>query len=326
MNLKTGIGKTGVALAVVTAIAMCVLSLIFHPLSIEPVQYGLCLPSPDSWDFNPFWSWIINVGIIGITALLIYLINKSYNFIRTTEPAYVVLFMMMTCSGPWFTEGLNTSVLLALANVVSIGIIFGSYESRNATREMFILGVVVGIGSMFQYAFLPMAIVYVLLAVFMKVLRIKESLALVVGFLCPYWITLGIGWLHFSDFHFPSITPLFGLSWDYSEVFLLLAGIAVAAGLGIMVTLVNSIKLYAGNSRVNAMNLCVTTLGGAALLCLLVDFDNMPAYVVTLYLTCALQTGNICALWNPKMPWMVTVLPSLPFLAIFVCSIVFKGF
>ena len=322
-SLNTGIGRTGVVVAVMVAIAMCVLSLLFHPVEVAPIQYGLCLPSPDSWDFDPVWSWAINTVLIGAISLLTYLINKSYNFIRTTEPVFMALIPIMAASSPWLTQSINTSVLLCLANVVSLGIIFGAYQSRNATQQMFTLGVIIGIGSMFQYAFLPMAFVYLLWSLFMKVLRIKETLAFITGILCPYWISLGIGWLGISDFHFPSITPLYSLPGDFSEFFVLLTGIALAAGVGFLVTFINSIKLYAGNSRVNAMNLCVSTLGAACVICIIADYDNIFAYITSLYLACALQLGNVCALWNPKMPWLVTALPSACYIGIFVCSMIF---
>ena len=60
IDLRSGIGKTGVAMAALVAFAMCVLSLIFHPVAIGAIQYGICLPSPDSWGFDPIWSWVVN--------------------------------------------------------------------------------------------------------------------------------------------------------------------------------------------------------------------------------------------------------------------------
>ena len=323
ISFKTGIGKTGVALAALIAIAMCLLSLLFHPVEISRIQYGLALPSPDSWNFQPVWSWIVNTVLIGLIAILLYLINKSYNFIRTTEPALIAIFLIMATSGPWFTESINTSVLICLANTVCMGIIFDTYDTRNATQELFILGVVIGIGSMVQYAFLPMGIVYLLWALFMKVLRIKETLAFSIGIICPYWIALGIGWIHFSELHYPSINPLFSYNQDPSEFILFLSGIAFAAVVGLIISVANSMKLYAGNSKVNAMNLCVSTLGAASVVCILVDFDNIHAYVLTLYMACAAQLANICALWNPGMPWLVTTIPSLLYMAIFTCSMIF---
>lgn len=323
MDFRFGIGKTGVALAAIIAFAMCLLGYLYHPVEILPIEYGLCLPSPDAWNFNPFGSWVVNTALIGLITILCFLINKSYNFIRTTEPVLVALFMIMAASGPWFTQNINTSVLLCLANVVCLGIIFDSYDARNATQEMFTMGVVIGFGSMVQYAFLPMAFVYFLWALFMKVLRVRETLAFITGILCPYWITLGVGWLHLSDFHFPSLNPLFSYSEDPAEFFILLSAVAIAVVMGFIITLINSVKLYAGNSKVNAMNLCVSTLGAASVVCILVDFDNIHAYVTTLYLACAVQISNICALWNPKMPWLVTTIPSFLYIGVFVCSLIF---
>ena len=322
-DFRRGLGTTGVVMAAIAAITMCILSYLYHPIEIQPLQYGVCLPSPDIWSIDPFVSWIVNTIAIALIVLLLFLVNRHYNFVRTTEPALVAIFMVMAASGPWFTQAINTSVLLCLANVVCMGIIFDTYASKNATREMFIMGIVIGMGSMVQYAFLPLAVVFILWALLMKVLKIKETLAYIAGILCPYWIALGIGWVDFNDFHFPSLTPLFSLKEDPSEFIILLVGIGIAAIVGFLVSLVNFMKLYAGNSRVNAMNLCVMSAGAMATICILVDFDNIHAYVTTLYMACAVQLANIVALWNPRVPWTVTAVPALIYIALFAGSIVF---
>lgn len=321
--LKAGIGKTGIILALLLATAMCVLSYIFKPAEIVPLQHGICLPSPDAIAIDSFGSWLVNTLLIGMIALVVFLTNRRYNFIRTTEPAFPAIFLIMAASNPLLTQSLNTSMVLCLANVVCLFIIFATYGRVNATQQLFLMGAVIGVGSMFQYAFLPMAAVYLLWALFMKVLRFKVLLAFLAGFLCPYWIALGIGWIHFSDFRFPALTSLFDIAHDHSEILLLLIGIGLAASIGFILVLVNSIKLYAGNSRVNAMNLCVTALGAAAAICILVDYENLTAYVITLYVACAIQIANICALWSPRMPWIVTAVPAGLYLALFVCGLIF---
>lgn len=321
MGWKHGIGRGGLFLVAILAFAMCLLSFILHPVDIIPIQYGLCLDSPDSWQINPIFSWILNTILIGVITLILYLINKSYNFIRTTEPALYAVFIIMASSSSWLTQGLNTSTLLCLVNTVCLGVIFDAYDTRNATRQLFILGMALGIGSMFQYAFLPMACVFILWALFMKVLRFKELLAFLLGLACPYWITLGLGWLHFSDFHLPSLVSLFTSSNDHSDILFLLLGIGLATILGVLAGLPNSMKLYAGNSKVNSMNLCVSSLGVASLICILVDYENIPAYVMTLYLATAVQIANICALWKPRYEWTVSAIPAFVFILIFVANL-----
>ena len=318
MGGKIGIGKSGVAIAAAIALAMCIISFIFRPVDIFPVQYGLCLDSPDSWRIAPVLSWILNVLLIAVITLLLYLVNKSYNFIRTTEPVLTALFPIMAASSPWFAQALCTSNLLCLFNVVGLGIVFSAYGSKNATQQLFIAGVTLGAGAMFQYAFIPMIAVYILWALFMKVLRLKELLAFFVGILCPWWIMLGFGLISFSDFRLPSLVPFFGLERDHTDIFFLLIGIGLAVIIGLLTALSNFMKLYAGNSRVNAMNLCLYTLGAACVICILIDYENIPAYVITLYMVTAVQVANICALWNIARPWLVTALPSLLFVLLFI--------
>lgn len=318
MIWKRGIGRLGVAIACVIAFTMCLLSYIIHPDEILPIQYGLWLDSPDSWNINPFLSWLINTLLIGGITFLLYIINKNYNFIRTTEPALPVLFLIMTASSSWITQGLNTSTLLCLVNVVCMAVIFDAYSTENATQQMFILGMALGIGAMFQYAFLPMACVYIIWALFMRVLRFKEVVAFIAGLCCPYWISLGLGWLHFSNFHLPSPVSLFTTSNDHSDILFLLLEIGVAIILGVVAALPNSMKLYAGNSRVNSMNLCVSILGLVCLICILIDYENIPAYVMTLFMATAAQLANVCALWRVKYLWTVTVVPCVIYILFFI--------
>ena len=322
MGGNAGIGKGGVILAALVALAMCVVSFFVNPIEVIPIQYGLWLDSPDSWQIEPLVSLILDIVLIGAITFLLYVINRKYNFIRTTEPVLPALFMVMACSSPWFNQNLNTSTLLCLVNVACLGIIFGAYDSRNATHQMFVLGGASGLGSMFQYAFLPMACVYLIWALIMKVLRMKEVLAFILGLACPYWIGLGFGWLRFSQFHLPSLVSLFNTPNDHSDILFLLAGIGLATIIGFLAASANSMKLYAGNSRVNAMNLCVTTLGLASVVCILVDYENIPAYVMTLYMCTTVQVANICALWHTRSNWWVTFVPASLFVCLFIGNLI----
>lgn len=321
MGGNRGIGKEGLALAGASALAMCIISYVLKPVEIMHIQYGLCLSSPDSWQISPFISWLINTFLIGVIAFLLNLINRIYNFIKTTEPTLIAIFLLMASSSAWFTQGVNTSTLLCLVNVICLGIIFSVYDARNATQQMFVLGIAIGLGTMFQYAFLPMALVYLLWALFMKVMRIKEILAFLAGIFCPYWISLGFGWICWDDFHFPSLVSFFSETNDHTDIFLLLIGIGIAVLLGIFTTLPNSIKLYAGNSLINAMNLCVVSLGIASFICILIDYKNLLAYVMTLYLTTSIQLANFCTIWKIKNEWCVTVIPGLLFIGLFIGNI-----
>ena len=303
------------------AIAMSAASYVLQPVERSEGWYGICLPSPQLWGLPDLLSWLLNLMVILAVAILLFLINKHFNFVRTTEPALPAVFVIATASSPWFTEGLNTSTLLCLVNVVSLGIIFGAYDRKNATPQVFCIGFLTGLGSMFQYAFIPMIGVYFIWALFLKVLRLKETLALLIGLLCPYWIALGFGLISLHDFHLPTLIPFFGNDNDLTELFFLICGVGFATIASFLVSLVNGMKLYAGNSRVNAMNLCVTAMGLASVICILVDYENMTTYVVTLYVAMAVQAANICALWNLQQEWLVSAIPSVIYIGLFMASV-----
>ena len=321
MGVRNGIGWSGMFFVAFIACAMCVIAYLVKPVEIPSLQMGLCLNSPDSWQIAPLISWILNTSVIATIPILLYLINKSYNFIRTTDIVIMAVFLIMASSNAFFTQGINTSTLLCLVNVASLGFIFSTYESKNATSHLFIIGLMLGVGSMLQYAFLIMTPFFVICALFMKVLRVKEILAYLAGILCPYWITLGLGLVNVSDFHLPSMTSFFRTDNDPADIFFLLVGIGLATFIGFMTTLMNFMKLYAGNSRVTAMNFCVIALGIVLVISILVDYENIMAYVISLYLVTAIQIANMCALWNISQQWLVTVVLSLLFIALFAGSL-----
>ena len=316
------IGKGGMWLAVILAVGMSLAAYFLAPVEPATVNYGICLPSPGLWNLPPFLSWLLNLTVIGVITAILFLTNKTYNFIRTTEPALSAIFLIAATSLPWFTEYLNTSSLLCLVNVVSLGIIFGAYDRKNATQQIFVMGAMLGAGSMFQYAFLPMIPLYFLWALFLKVLRVKESLAFLLGIVSPYWITLGLGLVSFHDFHLPSLSPFFGSTADKTELLYLLIAAGFAAISGFLLSLTNGMKLYAGNSRVYVMNLCVMAMGLAAIICIFTDYENLTAYVMTLVVAMAVQFANICALWPVRLLWVVTAVPASVFLTLFVLSII----
>lgn len=322
MAKNIGIGKLGVAIAMALAFVMCLLSFLLPSDRVISGNFGICLPSPDLWAINPFLSWIINIGLIAIVTGGIAFLNHSFNFIRTTEPALPILFLIMTCANPWITSELSASILLVAVNVLSLSFMFKSYASRNATQDMFAVATFIGIGSMFQYSFIPFIIAYLIMAIVMKVMRIKEFLAFIIGLTAPYWVGIGLGLVPLSSFHCPEIVNLFGIYENPIEIILLLVSTGTAIFLGIMTGLTESMKLYAGNSKVNDMNFCVSILGIVCIISIIVDFHNILSYLATLYFTVAVQLANLCALWNLSHRWLVTVIPSFIFIAFFVAMII----
>lgn len=315
------IGKTGLALAGVAVAAMCLFSFFSETDFRVFGQSGLCLPTPSEWKMPPFLSWLINSVLLGATAGLAYFLNRTFNFIRTTEPIMPALFMVMAGSNPWITGELNSSICIAIVAVICLWLLFDVYDARNATQPLFVIATFISIGSMFQYAFLPLGLVCLLGMAIMKVMRPKELLAFLFGIAAPWWIVFGFGIRALEDFHMPSPFPLFGDNTRAQDIFLMLVSVGLAIFMGLAFGAANAMRIYAGNSRVNAMNTLIYWLGIAFTLCIIFDSANITAYLAVIYFCSAVQIANFCALRQLRHEWLFTLIPSLLFIAIYLLMI-----
>lgn len=308
-------------LCALAMVAMCTVSFLLRPDRRISGELGICLPSPNLWDINPVSSWIINTVLLGGCAAAGFFLNRSYNFIRSTHPVLTSLFLVLCASNPWTTAYLSSSTLLCVVNLLCISIMFRCFRADNATQEMFVIATFISVGSMFQYAFLPMILAYVAAAIVMKVFRVKEFLAMLMGLVAPYWVGIGLGLIPLEWFSMPQITNLFQDYARASDLLVMLISVGLAIFCGFLLGINNSIKLYAGNSQVNAMNLTISFVGIVCSVCVVVDFSNMMAYLATLYFTVAVQVANMCALWNVKRERLVVTIPALIYIGFFIALI-----
>lgn len=325
MNRQISLGKAGMALVAAVAAAMCAVPFLTGYGTRRAGEWGICLPSPNMWNIDPLLSWGLNCACIALTAIGAYMLNREYNFIRSTRPVMPAVFLLTACAFPMLTFSLNASVLVCLLNLMALSVLFSCYRSRNATQEMFTIGTFMSVGSMCQYAFIPYLLVYVVAAVIMKSFRIKELIAMGMGIVAPYWVALGFGLVPVEALHLPRI------AWpDVSQdalptVFVTLGAVGFAAFTGMVLALNNSMKLYAGNSRVNALNLTVTIMGGVSVLCMVADFNNLQAYICTLLLCVSVQVANVCALWHFRREFLWVLVPGVLYAGVLAALLLLPG-
>lgn len=310
------IGSMSYAVTGAVALAMCIISGIKAPQFLMSGHYGLCFPSPSEWQIPAFLSWLLNMGLLGVITFAIISLNRTFNFVRTTRPVLPAIFLIFIAFDPWITGRLSSSLILCGVNLVCLWILFECYEGRNVTQQMFAIATFVSVGSMFQYAFLPMGLVYILAAILMKEMRFREALAFLLGLIAPWWVVMGLGIVRPDDFLPPSPFPLFA-EGAADDIFLLLVGTGVMIFIGIVCGFANSMRIYAGNSRVSAMNIVIYWLGIACLLCILFDSGNIFTYLATLSFCAAVQVANFCALRQLPHEWLMLAVPGLFYIIIF---------
>lgn len=291
-------GREGMLLAIVAALAMLVAAFFLDTQQPLLGDTGICLPSPNAWGMSPLGGWLLNAGIIATLTMALYFLNKEYAFISGSDTVLTGMFLIMTASNPWTSGMLSSSAIIALANVICLTVLFGCYRKHNATQELFVIATILSLGSMIQYAFIFMLPVYLIGAMLMKCFNFKILIAYGMGIVAPYWIAIGMGIIPLEWFSFPTFTNLFDGYESRSGLLIGMLTVALTALIGLILGLNNSVKLYAGNTQRRLYNSVINILGLVCVACMIFDFTNLLAYLVTMYVIVAVQLANLFALWN----------------------------
>ena len=322
MGANYAIGKGGMVLCALVALAMCVLAFVLQPVSVISSNPGICLPPVAEWNLIPQFGWAINTFLIVATTLGSYYLNNTFNFIRSPHPVLPAAFCLLLSSNAWISGNLSSAMILCAVVMGCMAILFSSYNSKNATQEMFVTATFFGVGSMFEIAFIPMIIPMILGANVMKILRFKEIIAFVLGLVAPYWVGVGLGLIPLEAFHLPDLSLLFSSGHDLTDFFFLLLDTGILALAGLLIGVSCAIRLYAGNAFVSAMNFSVAITGLIAIAFAAIDFSNITAYLAVFYFSVAVQISQLCALWKMRHEWIVVTLIALLSIGFFISTLI----
>lgn len=300
MTHRHVMGKEGMLLAVAAAIAMFLCAFFVDTPTPLSGDMGICLPSPNSWHISSLGGWLLNFGLAAMMTITLYLANKEYTFVQGSDTVLTGIFVIMMASNPWTSGMLTSSVIVAFANLICLTVLFGCYRKRNASQELFLIATILSLGSMIQYAFIFMIPVYILGAMMMKCMNFKSFIAFGMGLVASYWVGIGMGIVPVENFTMPSFTNLFDGYESQSALFIEMLTIAVTALCGLILALNNSVRLYAGNTQRRLYNTVINLLGLVCVICMIVDFTNILAYLTTMYMIVSVQIANLFSMWNVR--------------------------
>ena len=265
------------------------------PTPLAERGFGLVFPSPDLWNLLPSAGEILNVAGIALSSAILYLINKNYSLIRTGQPLGASFFRPLCFSNLPVGGHWSTMPFVTLFVLVIFATLFSQYRPRNATRAMFFAATCLSVGSMFEYAFIPLALATFIGAFIMEAMRAKEVLAMGLGLIAPYWVGIGFGLINPLDMRIPVPHTIFAGNLS-PEAFVTLTVTGVMALCAAILSLYNGLILYAGNTRVRRSILTINTFGIIASMAMIFDVDNLPAYLGVCYIWVANQLANLFTL------------------------------
>ena len=280
------------------AFILLLLTLIcFAPIHTA-ADMGICVSSPNLWHIPRFGGWLLNSILIFLSVAIMASANKKYNFIPEAEPVMSMSLALLLACNSLTTATLSASTLMLFANVLCLFIILSTYEEMNATREFFIIGTLPAIGAMFQCAFVMMIPVYIGGGLLMKSFRLRELIAFIFGLVTPYWIALGLGMVSPDAFRMPEILTVFHSVKVGERLTFTLVTACTMGGIGLICALYNAVRLFNRNSRLRCMHSTFNLMGAMALLGLIFDFNNFPAYFGTIALWFAIEVAALFNLYN----------------------------
>lgn len=265
-----------------------------RPISAD-IDFGLVFPSPEQWSFIPLFAKILNVAGIGLCGLVLYFINKNFSLIKTGQPLGASFFLPL-CFANLIIGGRWTQLpVVTFLTLIIFATLFSAYRARNATRPIFFVATCLSVGSMVEYAFIPLACAALAGAFLMEAMRPKEFLAMGLGIIAPYWVGIGFGIIDPMAIRLPAPHTVFQGNLP-PEIFLTLTVAGVMALCAVILSLYNGLILYAGNTRVRRSILVINTFGVFASIAMLFDVDNILAYLGVCNIWISIQLANLFTL------------------------------
>lgn len=282
---------------------------------------GICLPSPDLWGLSPAVSLIVYILLLIATAIALAQINKTFSVIPCSGNMLAGIFLLTSASIPWVTGTLTSSCIMAPAMLACLGILFNNYRRDNATQGIFLIATILSFGSMIQYAFLFMAVPLLIIAAMFKCLHWRETIAFLMGIAAPYWIVLGTGLVPLDSLVIPQISDIRYGNLSHEMILAGLLNLAITAVLSLILGLNNALRLFAGNIRRQTFNAAVSIMQTATVAMMMLDYNNLTAYIMTFYLCASFQFANFFAMRKFRRPWIPGAILCAIYVTFFITAI-----
>lgn len=256
------------------------------------------LPSTRGLIFSISWpdlddsclSSLLNMAGNAAIVFMMWLINRTFNIIRSVSWFFLGFFMIIQMSVPATMVNFGDGTILCMLMLCVMMLIYSIYMEPWQTKRIFLAFFILGSGALMQYAY--MAYVPVLLAgcAQMRVLTFRTILAALVGIVTPTWILWGFGIADLGDFDLSIIMGNFA-SFSRHDFIVMASTVGVTLIAGLIFGVTNLIKVYSYNARSRALNGLMALLSMATGALCIVDFANLPTYIPLLNCCVAFQTG-----------------------------------
>lgn len=287
-------GKGGFAVALVALAAMTLLTGSTQPAADSS---GLCFPAIETWKTDPVLSMWLGMAFTAALAIYAIAITKHFNFLPAGNLLYASVLLLLCGSTPGVTGSLNSGVLMLGGVLICNNLLFALYGRRNAAEGVFLIFSTLSWGATVQSAFLLLMPAYLLGAIFLRSMRLRETVAMLLGTAAPFWILLGTGLTTFDSFRWPFFNPVFCMSQPSAETFRLMITSGICALIFLFLLAANMTRHNSSGVVTRARWSHINTLGFILLCLIIADFSDITVYLPAFFLC----TGYEMSLWSTRL-------------------------
>lgn len=232
---------------------------------------------------------IINALLMLGTMVLMVVINRQFNILRSATYLDVGLLALMQAAVPVALGQVNGGLIVAPVVLLCMHRMFVAYGSSGDVRGVFLSFFLLSAGAAVEYAFVLFIPALWLMLAQMRIFTVRALLASVMGIVTPWILLFGFGVATPQQVALPEIHSIFSVNQWLQRPVLITAAAGFTALLLIGSVLLNVLKTIAYNARARAFNGALNLVSAFTILAMIVDFGNLGAYMPLL---------NVCAAYQ----------------------------
>ncbi len=281
---------TRAAAIVMTAVAFVYLLLFERYVLDYPPQtdFGVGLSSNIRWHMNPPFGSILNIALNVLIIVLMILINRTYNVLRSMTWLMVGLFVIMQTALPYSVVSLNSGSLVCCLLLICLLLMFRSYGQPTNVYGVFLTFLLISAGATVQYCFVFFVPVLWVVCLQMRIFSLRAFSASLLGLATVWLILLGFGLIDISNIGFPPISNVLASMTSGNALYVLVVA-GITAFLLVVSILMNVFKTMAYNAQSRSYNGALTVISIATITAIALNYNNILAYLPLLNCCAAYQ-------------------------------------
>lgn len=289
--------RFGTMLMMAIAVIATIVSFYIGNIADIPGDTGTWLPPADDWLPVGGISIVINLSLNILIAVMLILLNKKFNILRSTSNLFAGLFLILQIALPSFIGQFYGGTLLCVVVLFSTFKLYATFNQQFPLQPVFLIFFLLMTGAMSQYAYLFYIPIFMIGCAQMRIFNLRTLLAAGIGIVTPVWILWGFDLISLRNVEIPHFVNIFN-AIDSHEMLQVLVTIGVTVLLILVFGVLNLIRVFNYNSKTRAYNGFISILSFITVILVLADYTNLATYIPLLNCCAAFQMGHYFAVNN----------------------------